>query len=57
MTETIGTMPNVEKTPRRTVRVEEALWAAAQDAAESEGRTVSDVIRDALTRYVKRASK
>jgi predicted transcriptional regulator len=50
-------MPNVEKTPRRTVRVEEALWAAAQDAAEAEGRTVSDVIRDALTRYVKRAGK
>lgn len=57
MTATMGRMPNVEKTPRRTIRVEEALWLAAQDAAEAEGRTVSDVIRDALTRYVKRAGK
>ena len=41
------------KTPHRTIRVEDELWKAAQEKARAEGRTVSDVIRDRLRRYVK----
>jgi len=53
--ETIGTMPNKPKTPHRTIRIDDTLWKAAQAAAEREGKTVTDVIREALTRYVKRS--
>lgn len=38
-------------TPRRTVRIPDALWNAAQDKAEREGESVSDVIRRALEEY------
>lgn len=36
----------------RTVRVPDDLWEAAQDAAEKNGETVSEVIRRALEQYV-----
>lgn len=52
---TIVNVPNKPKTPHRTIRIDDALWAAAQAAAEAEGKTVTDVIRAALTRYVKRS--
>jgi predicted HicB family RNase H-like nuclease len=52
---TIGTMPNKPKTPHRTIRIDDALWSAAQAAAEAEGKTLTEVIRAALTRYVKRS--
>lgn len=48
-------MPNKPKTPHRTIRVDDELWAAAMAAAEAQGKTVSEVIREALTRYVKRS--
>ena len=41
--------------PIRTVRVPDDLWIAAQEAAKSRGESVSNVLRDALARYVKRA--
>jgi predicted HicB family RNase H-like nuclease len=47
-------MPDQPKTPLRTVRVDDALWHAAQAKAAERGESVSDVIRRALTRYVKR---
>jgi len=47
-------MPNQPKTPLRSMRVEEALWAAALAKSQERGETVSDVIRRALERYVKR---
>lgn len=56
MTATIGSMPS-KGTARRTIRIDDELWDAAQEAAEAAGVTVSDVIRDALARYVKRSSK
>jgi hypothetical protein len=37
-------------TTRRSVRIEDELWAAAKRDAETTGQTVSDVIRDALDR-------
>ena len=42
--------------PARAVRVEDALWHAAQTAAAARGETVSDVIRRALTGYVRRSA-
>ena len=46
-------MPDAPKTPQRAVRIDDELWKAAQEKARQEGRTVSDVIRDRLRRYVK----
>lgn len=42
------------KTPTRTVRIDDALWLAAQAKAEEREETITDVIRRALVRYVKR---
>ena len=36
----------------RAVRVPDALWEEAQEAAAANDEAVSDVIRDALTKYV-----
>jgi hypothetical protein len=38
-------------TPQRAVRVTDQTWQAAQDRAEREHRTVSDVIQTALRAY------
>lgn len=46
--------PNAPKTPNRVIRVDDELWRAAQAKAEAEARTVSDVVREALRKYVKR---
>jgi hypothetical protein len=40
-------------TPRRTIRVGEALWVAAQEKAAERGETVTDVIVRSLERYVR----
>ena len=42
-------------TPRRTIRIASPLWLAARAKAEARGETLSDVIRRALERYVKRS--
>lgn len=47
-------MPNRPKTPLRNVRVADELWHAAQEKAEKQEETVSDVIRRALEQYVQR---
>lgn len=41
-------------TPLRNVRVDDATWLAAARIAAARGETVSDVVRAALARYVKR---
>lgn len=38
----------------RSVRVPDALWAAAHAKADERDERVSDVIREALERYVRR---
>ena len=38
----------------RSVKIHDDLWRAVQDKAAERGETVSDVIRRALERYVKR---
>jgi len=45
-------MPNAPKTPTRTIRVSADLWAAVKEKAAIEGRTVTDVIIEALKAYV-----
>jgi hypothetical protein len=47
-------MPNAPKTPSRNVRVPDDLWQAALAKAALQGTTVSDVVRLALERYVRR---
>lgn len=46
--------PNTPGTPRRTIRVPDALWDAAAVKAAEQGTDVSAVIRKALERYVRR---
>lgn len=41
------------KTPPRSVRIPDPIWAAAKERAEREGTTVTAVILRALTRYAK----
>jgi predicted HicB family RNase H-like nuclease len=45
-------MPNAPGTPLRNVRVDDALWRAAQAKAAEQGVNVSEVIRRALEHYV-----
>ena len=52
---TVGRVPNKPKTPMRSLRVADDLWEAAQAKAQERGESVSDVIRKALERYVKRS--
>lgn len=49
-------MPNKPRPENRhrMVRVEDELWEAAKEAARANDTTVSQVIRDALKRYVDR---
>lgn len=51
-----ATLPRVTKPNMvmRSVRVPLALWVAAKDKADERGENISDVIREALERYVKR---
>jgi hypothetical protein len=41
----------------RSIRVPLALWNAARAKADEREENISDVIREALQRYVKRGSK
>lgn len=47
-------MPNVPKTPLRSFRIPDEVYRAAQAKAAEKGESVSDVVRKALERYVKR---
>lgn len=46
-------MSRESHTPKRTVRVSDELWEAAQRKASDKGETVTDVILRALRRYVR----
>ena len=48
-----GDVPNQEKTPRRTIRIDDELWRAAQAEAKRRGVTISDVVRDLMERFVR----
>ena len=45
-------MPNVPKTPTRTIRVPDDLWKAVQKKAASENVTVTSIIIKALESYL-----
>lgn len=47
-------VPNKPKTPLRSFRIPDETYKAAQVKAAEKGETVSDVVRKALERYVKR---
>ena len=44
--------PATGKTPVRNLRVPSHIWKAAQEKAEDEGRTLTDVIVAYLKRYI-----
>lgn len=46
--------PNKPRTPHRTIRVEDELWEAAVALAKERGESVSEILRAALKRYVKK---
>jgi predicted HicB family RNase H-like nuclease len=52
--ETLARVPNAPKTPLKSFRIPEDLYRAAQVKAAERGESVSDVVRAALERYVKR---
>jgi predicted transcriptional regulator len=46
-------VPTPSRTPVRSVRVPDDLWRAAQQAAQDQGETVSEVIVRALDQYAR----
>lgn len=46
------TVPNAPRTPNRSVRVPDDLWAAAKEIATGRAETMTDVVVRALRRYV-----
>lgn len=51
---TVARVPNAPKTPLKSFRIPEELYRAAQQKAADRGETLSEVVRAALERYVKR---
>ncbi len=51
---TVPRVPNQPRTPLKSFRIPEDLYAAAQAKAAERGESVSEVVRKALERYVKR---
>jgi len=47
----MGSVPNKPKTPHRTIRVENELWADTMAITKAKGETATDVIRRALEAY------
>lgn len=47
-------VPNQPKTPQRSVRVPDEIWQAARERADAEGRSLSEVVREALAAYAKK---
>lgn len=45
-------MPNQPKTPTRSFRIPDDVYLPAREKAEAEGRTLTEVVRDALLDYV-----
>ena len=53
---TLGSNQNTGESPKRQVRLPRDLSSALDARAESEHRTASDIMRDALAQYLERAS-
>jgi len=52
---TVRRVPNAPKTPMHSFRCPDELWEAAKAKAAEKDETLTDVLRKALERYVKRA--
>lgn len=50
-------MPNQPKTPTRTVRIDDELWAKAGREAYRRNESISDAVRAFLVRYSKPKAK
>ena len=57
MPDTIALMPDKPLTPHSTFRIPLDLKKAAAEKAAAEGKTLTDVITEALARYVKAKKK
>jgi hypothetical protein len=44
--------PKTGETPKRNIRIPDALWDPAMGKAKEEGRTIASVIHSALGRYI-----
>ena len=44
-------VPNQPRTPNRAVRVPDATWVPAQEAAARRGETLSEIMRDSLDAF------
>lgn len=53
----LAAVPNQPKTPHRSFRIPPDLYEAAQRIAAANGDTLTEVVKDALVRYVKRGVK
>jgi hypothetical protein len=47
----------MSNTPRRAVRVDDALWTVALRTAKANGENLSEIIRAALVEYVEKGTK
>lgn len=52
--DTVTRVPNQPKTPLHSFRCPDELWDAAKAKADEKGEPLADVLRRALSRYVKR---
>jgi predicted DNA-binding protein len=46
-------VPNQPATPTHSIRVPDELWEAIKRLAEARGETATDVVLDALRRYLR----
>lgn len=46
-------MPNQPKTPVRTVRIADEIWAELKKRAAAQGVTASDLLREALEKFLR----
>ncbi|MFB2555271.1 ribbon-helix-helix protein, CopG family [Herbiconiux liangxiaofengii] len=46
-------MPNQPKTPTRAFRISDEIYAGLAEVAKERGLTVTDVVRDALQKYLR----
>lgn len=51
--EKVATVPNQPKTPVRTVRIADEIWAELKKRAAAQGVTASDLLREALEKFLR----
>lgn len=49
----VAKVPNQPKTSNKTLRVDDELWDAAMQKAHDEGKTLTEVIINALRMYLR----